>query len=266
MVDRTTTYLHVALGVGLLLMQTSAARGKEPTASAAAAIATALLSADGATDEEVVAAHLESLRGMAADASSVAPSIARLLKESSPLYRDRDKHEVQRLRAYVLVVLTEIGIPPSALPHLVDWLANSDRDMGFQFCAAARATGLLGPKARPLAPLLLDGMQRYYHRDEFSLQRYDPDYPRDEATSVQRESIRALGRIAGDTDQKVLERLNAYATGTHLDTRRYPDLCEEANRALRAITDRSKQPATETTSTGVNSNSQNDSGDNHVEN
>jgi len=201
----------------------------------AKAIADALRQADGASDEREVARQLEALRAMGPRASSVAESVAELLNESSPLYRDRDKHEVMRLRAYVFVVLSDIGIPSSALPLIVDALANSDDEMGYHFAAAARAAGCLGQRARPLIPHLCAGMQRYYHRDEFSLERYNPDYPEEEATTVQGEAITALAQISATSDTVVVKLLNSYANGTHPDTRRFPTLIKHADRSLRLM-------------------------------
>ena len=212
-----------------------------------ATIALALRQANGATDEREVAKHLEALRAMGLRASGVAESVAELLNESSPLYRDRDKHEVMRLRAYVFVVLSEIGIPSSALPLIVDALANSDDEMGYHFAAAARAAGSLGPRARPLIPHLCAGMQRYYHRDEFSLERYNPDYPQEEATTVQGEAITALAQISATSDTAVVELLNSYANGTHPDTRRFPTLIKQADRSLRLMESRETQRTADST-------------------
>jgi hypothetical protein len=203
-----------------------------------ATIALALRQANGATDEREVAKHLEALRAIGVKASSAAESVAELLNESSPLYRDRDKHEVMRLRAYVFVVLSEIGIPSSALPLIVDALANSDDEMGYYFAAAARSAGSLGPRARPLIPHLCAGMQRYYHRDEFSLERYNPNYPQEEATTVQAEAITALAQISAASNKPVVELLNSYANGTHPDTRRFPTLIKHAERSLRLMESR----------------------------
>lgn len=212
-----------------------------------ATIALALRQANGATAEREVARQLEALRAMGPDASRVAESVAELLNESSPLYRDRDKHEVMRLRAYVFVVLSEIGIPSSALPLIVDALANSDDEMGYHFAAAARAAGCLGPRARPLIPHLCSGMQRYYHRDEFSLERYNPDYPQEEATTVQAEAITALAQISATSDTVVVELLNSYANGTHPDTRRFPTLIKHADRSLRLMESRDTQRTADST-------------------
>ena len=78
-------------------------------------------------------------------------------------------------------------------------------------------------------------MQRYYHRDEFSLERYNPDYPQEEATTVQGEAIAALAQIAATSDTAVVELLNSYADGTHPDTRRFPTLIKHADRSLRLM-------------------------------
>ena len=134
-------------------------------------------------------------------------------------------------RAYVFVVLSEVGIPSSALPLIVDALANSDDEMGYHFAAAARAAGSLGPPARALVPYLCAGMQRFYHRDEFSLERYDPDYPPEEATTIQGEAITALARISSNSDKAVIQLLTSYANGT---PSRYPAV-SDAHQTRRSI-------------------------------
>ena len=252
---------RIAALAAWLLLPLGALLGDEPvvvrqaeakqavTSDRAAVIARALRQAHGATDEREVAEYFEALRTMGPKATSVAEEVAELLNESSPLYRDRDKHEVMRLRAYVFVVLSEIGIPSSAFPQIVDALANSDDEMGYHFAAAARAASSLGPRARVLIPHLCAGMQRYYHRDQFSLERYDPDYPQEEATTVQGEAIAALAQISATSDSAVVELLTSYANGTHPDTRRYPMLIEHADRSLRLM--RSRETPRTADSTGL---------------
>jgi hypothetical protein len=255
-IERTAVVKQLFLAVAACLLVPVGLLGDEPAASVvqgqaeaqqstdsirAAGVARILRQAHGATDEREVAKHLEALRALGLEASSVAESVAELLNESSPLYRDRDKHEVMRLRAYVFVVLSDIGVPNSAVPLIVDALANSDDEMGYHFAAAARAAGSLGPRARPLIPHLCSGMQRYYHRDEFSLERYNPDYPQEEATTVQGEAIAALAKISVTSDTAVVELLNSYANGTHPDTRRFPTLIKHADRSLRLMESRESQ-------------------------
>ena len=77
-----------------------------------------LARSDGATDEAVIVAALDQLRAMGKDAAPAAETLSGLLSHRSKLYRDRDKYSVVRLRAYVMVALSEVGVPSSALPAL----------------------------------------------------------------------------------------------------------------------------------------------------
>src|SRR4029079_15424645 len=103
---------------------------------------------------------------------------------------------VIRLRAYVMVTLSEIGFPASALPALLDTLAHLDeRLMSLEVGAAARAVGSLGPRGRDFAPYLPDTLPQRLSEEEFSLERYEPQFPLEQATTIQLEAVRSLGRV-----------------------------------------------------------------------
>jgi hypothetical protein len=160
-----------------------------------------LARADGATDDYEVAAALDALRAMGKKAAPAAETLSALLLHQAKLYRDRDKLLVVRLRAHILVTLSEIGVPESAEWALYDTLAHGDerltaRELG----AAARAVRSLGARGRDLAPFLVETLTLQRAEEEFSLERYAADYPPSEATTAQLEAVRALAAVANDDE------------------------------------------------------------------
>ena len=119
---------------------------------------------------------------------------------------------VVRLRTYILVTLSEIGFPSSALPALLDSLAHVDPRMtASEVGAAVRAVGSLGPRGREFAPYLLGTIAERFSEEEFSLERYEPQFPPHEATTVQLEAVRALAQVCSAEDRQILEVLRYLA-------------------------------------------------------
>lgn len=141
---------------------------------------------------------------------------------------------VVRLRAYVFVTLSEIGFPASALPVLLDTLAHVDERLTvMEVAAAARAAGSLGTRGRQFAPFLLQTLSVRVGDEEFSLERYEPQFPPQEATTVRLEVVRSLARICSPDDQQALTALRDLAEdrGRGLD----PRLVTEARRAIELV-------------------------------
>lgn len=205
-----------------------------PAASAATKTLTEMLvRSDGATDHLLIAAVLDVLRSMGTSAAPAAETLSGLLPHRSKLYTDRDKILVVRLRAYILVTLSDIGFPSSARPALLDTLAHVDQRMtAVEVGAAARAVRSLGLSGRAFAPYLLDMLIERF-TEEFSLKRYEPEFPPEEATTVQLEALRALARVCSPEDQSVLTVVRQLAEdrSDELD----PRVVREAQLALELI-------------------------------
>jgi hypothetical protein len=190
-----------------------------------------LLRSDGNTDHVLIASVLDVFRSMGRRAAPAAETLSTLLPHQSPLNKERDKVLVVRLRAYIFVTLSEIGFPASALPVLLDTLAHVDERMAVvEMAAAVRAAGSLGKRGRPFAPLLLESLAVQLSAEEFSLERYGPQFPPQEATTVQMEIVRSLARICLPDNEQALTALRDLAEdrGRGLD----PRLVTEARRAL----------------------------------
>jgi hypothetical protein len=202
-----------------------------------------LAGSDGTTDHLLIASVLDVLRAMGSNGAPATETLSGLLPHRSRLYKERDKVLVVRLRAYIMVTLSEIGLPSSALPALLDTLALMDvRMTAFEVGAAARAVGSLGPRGRDLATYLLDTLIERFSAEEFSLERYDPQFPPHEATTVHLEAVRALGLVCSADDQEVLTVLRRLAEGPGRDELD-PRVKQEAQRALKLIVGREHPPS-----------------------
>lgn len=193
-----------------------------------------LLSANGATDDAVVASALDGLRSLRERASPAADAISQLLSHRSPLFRDRDKRLVVRLRAYVLLTLSDIGVPPSAQPALLDIVAHVDERMSaLEIGAAVRAVRSLSARGCVFAPYLIGMLATRITEEEFSLERYEPVFPPHEATTIQLEVVRALGQVCVPQDHTAVDALRRFAghRGDSLDRR----VVEEARATLTRI-------------------------------
>lgn len=204
-------------------------------ASALPALCAFLARSDGATDDALLAAVLDVFRSMGQGAVPAAETLSGLLPHRCKIYQGRDKMLVVRLRSYIVVTLSEIGFPSSALPSLLDSLAHLDeRMMPVEIGAAARAVGSLGPRGRRLAPHLLAILAERLSDEEFSLERFGPEFPPQEATTVQQEALRALGRICSPKDRQVLECLQQMVADRDRDGLD-PRVVREAEKALGVI-------------------------------
>jgi len=203
-----------------------------------AALCEFLRHCDGATDHRAVAAVLDRLRTLGAGASGAGETLSDLLGHRSSLYRDRDKIQVVRLRSYILVTLSDIGVPRSSEPLLADAIEHFDeRLMAVEIGSAARAVGMLGHAGRRFILSLVGMLSEYLSEQEFTLVRYEQEFTRSEATTIQLEAIRALGMICTERDVTAVEALRAFAVADRL-SQRDPRTVDVAGAALRAIQQR----------------------------
>ena len=163
--------------------------------SAGASLAGALARADSRIPDKQIGAYLEALKSIGPTQSSVSETLVSLLSEQSPIYKNRSEYVTHHFRAFILATLAEIGVPESALPYILDCLANSDDRRADMFAAAARAAGKLGPEAGMAVPFLLralkgDILNGRYSFDSFL--NHAVNFPR---TSCRIETLQALAKI-----------------------------------------------------------------------
>jgi protein SCO1/2 len=170
-------------------------------APSAAPLVQALARCDGATDDREVGGYLEALGHIGpAAAPAAVPVILRHLSERSPLWRDRDKLQVIRLRGFLLATLARLGPPEEALAPILAELSGAKH--AYSLAAAARAAGALGPRAAAAVPYLQRPLDPGFHDEPMSLERYDPEFPPEERTTARLEVARALARIQTLTPER----------------------------------------------------------------
>jgi hypothetical protein len=153
---------------------------------------------------------LDVLRALGSNATPASVRVGALLPENCPIYRDVEKHEVDRFRGFILVTLAEIGVPKEATPFIADALVNSDERMSYSFAGAARAAGSLGTNAAHLLPHLLRPLERDTPQDFLEFAEFDTHFlAGGEYTTCQVESLRALRRI-GPPAQTALPAVRAF--------------------------------------------------------
>lgn len=182
----------------------------------------ALASCDASTADSRIAALLDDLRSLGSQAAPAGDLVSRMLSHRHAIYMERDKSVVTRLRTHLFLTLSEIGTPDSAATPLLDVLAHFDVRMNpAEAGAAVRAAGALGHRGRRFARYLLAMLDEPVAEQEFSLARYEPRFASTEATTLQIEVVRSLGRISTPSDTIVLARLRTLiASGTRPGTDR----------------------------------------------
>jgi hypothetical protein len=210
-------------------------------APATAGLAKALVASNSRTPEPEIGLYLETLKAIGPGARSSAETLVSLLPEDSAMLRDRPKLRVYHIRGFIMVTLAAVGVPDSALPFILETLANTPKNMPYPYAAAARAAAGLGTKARVTVPYLLRALNGELTDDFLTFERLT--YHRSgtgEYTSCMIETIRALARIGPEARAAVpllesLTRRTAIPTDGQERLYRRPSVPEEAIKALKAI-------------------------------
>jgi hypothetical protein len=168
----------------------------------------ALASCDGSTDHTRIASLLDELRSLGSQAAPAGDMLSAMLDHRHPIYAERDKSVVTRLRAHIFLTLSEIGTPDSAMRPLLDVLAHFDVRMNpAEAGAAVRAAGRMGPRGRRFVQYLLAMLDEPISEQEFSLARYETRFERKDATTLKIEVIHSLGRICKPSDTGAMHKL-----------------------------------------------------------
>jgi hypothetical protein len=216
-------------------------RDGDAAAKATKTLSDFLAHSDGSTNHRVIAGVLNVLRSLGRQASSAGPTLARCLEHRAKLYGGRDKVLVVRLRAHLMLTLSEVGYPDSALPLLLDTLAHPDERMtALEIGVAARAVRSLGGRGRVFARYLLETLTEQYAEEELSLEGYQARPLPGEATTVQLEVVRTLGRVCAVEDREVLTVLRNLAADRGIGGWD-PRLKGEARTALTLIESRGRK-------------------------
>ena len=186
---------------------------------------------------------LELARKLSAQIAPGTGSLIAMLPETSPVYRDLTKHEVDRIRGMTFVALAAAGTPPQALEWIASALGNSDENSVHEFSGAARAAAGLGPRGRAVMPLLkraLDTSDTTWS-DWIALETFDAHASTNATyTTPQVEALRALA-VLGANDAEVIRAVRLFAKEAPSDFDGIdagvviPNAREEALKALSAI-------------------------------
>jgi hypothetical protein len=156
---------------------------------------------------------LEIARKLRTEIAPGAGSLIEMLPETSPVYRDLTKHEVDRIRGMIFVALAAVGTPAPALEWIAGALGNSDESSVHEFAGAARAAVGLGPRGRVVIPLLkraLDTSDTTWS-DWIALETFDAHASANAVyTTPQVEALRAMAVLAA-TDAEAIRAIRAFA-------------------------------------------------------
>ena len=181
---------------------------------AASAIAGALkrLAREGGSARET-GLCLQIARKLGRAAQDVSAHVTELLSETSPVYRDLSKHEVDKIRGMAFATLPETGIPRGALPEIISALANSDENSVHEFGGAARAAGQLGARGWMALPHLLRALDREdtTWSTWIALEEFDTHASASAAyTTPQVEALRAIADL-GANDRATMRMIRELA-------------------------------------------------------
>jgi protein SCO1/2 len=118
-----------------------------------------------------------------------------LLSERQPLYAGRGANATTRIRGYVLAAFEQVGLPPAAIPYVLEEL-ESGRD-AYLVAAAARALRGLERPTGEVVPLLLAAIENVWHVDDaVTFDGYWPSPSASHTTAI-REVLATLAWLGG---------------------------------------------------------------------
>ena len=126
----------------------------------------------GAPSAANIAARVDAIRLL----PDAAATLAAMLAEQSPVYAGRGANEAERLRGYILASFETAGLPPEAIPFVLEELETGQN----VYTVAAAARALRGAQEVPAeAPaLLVAAIERLRRADDVVLfDRFDPAPP-----------------------------------------------------------------------------------------
>ena len=175
-------------------------------------LTSALKRVDSSCKTAQIVAYLDPIRKAGLSANSAAETIVQLMDERSPVFKERPKLEVYRLRAYMLLTLADIGAARTSVKFIAESLANSDAEMTFNFAVAAHAAGTLGADAYEFTPLLERALQTDFVDVPLTLVSYFAPLTPTTTTSGRIEAIRALAKIGPGANDAVpmLKSVDSY--------------------------------------------------------
>ena len=157
----------------------------------------------GAPSAANIAARVDAIRLL----PDAAATLAAMLAEQSPVYAGRGANEAERLRGYILASFETAGLPPEAIPFVLEELETGQN----VYTVAAAARALRGAQEVPAeAPaLLVAAIERLRRADDVVLfDRFDPAPPSRNGVTALAELARTLAQL-GPAAKPALTELEA---------------------------------------------------------
>jgi len=154
-----------------------------------------------------LAARIDATRRM----PDAAETLAAMLAEESPLFAGRGTNEAERLRGYILASFETAGLPPEAVPFVLEELETGR----IPYTVAAAARALRGASEVPAeAPALLVGaIARLRGADDIvSFEQFEPTPAGENAVTALAELARTLA-LLGPSAKAALADLQALIRG-----------------------------------------------------
>jgi protein SCO1 len=115
-----------------------------------------------------------------------------LLREDAGVYRGVGAATATRIRGWILAAFAEVGLPPEAVPFVVEDLTTAVEP--YLLGAAARASR--GAQSPELAAALITALERAHSRDDtITFEALRPTWPPRRPTTVTAEVLEALRRL-----------------------------------------------------------------------
>jgi protein SCO1/2 len=150
-----------------------------------------------------VAARVDAIRRL----PDAAATLAAMLAEQSPIFAGRGANEAERLRGYILASFETAGLPPQAVPFVLEELETGQN----VYTAAAAARALRGAREVPAeAPaLLVSAIERLRRADDaVCFDRFEPVPPSGNGVTALAEVARTLA-LLGPRAKPALAQLEA---------------------------------------------------------
>lgn len=158
-----------------------------------------LQAADDRVATEEIGAVLDLLRAIGPKAAAAERALLGLLPVDGRAHQNRSQIDSHYLRAYALMMLTELNAADRALPFAIEFVATADASSAHEFAAGAMAIGALGQRGKAALPHLIRALQPEFRDHPVTFESFMKavDF-RKEHTSARREAIRALVRLGPD--------------------------------------------------------------------
>lgn len=190
-----------------------------------------LSAADGGVTTDEVGALLELVRAVGISNDRVIDVLMALIPSDARVHQDRLGPESHYIRAFTLVVLTEMGAARRCMPTAIEFVATADTAGSHEYAAGAMAIRALGPAAASATPHLVRALQPEFRDRPVTFERFRKavDFRGSNYTTAKREAIRALASI-GPAAKDAILGLEKIVADNQL-----ANLHQDARAALKAI-------------------------------